>query len=119
MQAFSSLDFTQILKDEEHHINFQAYTLAQIYQGRNFIRNFFSKCIHGVLLTGAIIVSYFTHKNLVKGAGMNFYQFCNGTFEEFLRMQKMITYYEIKDHVTSHYILQTKSTFLNTVQPNN
>lgn len=95
----------QILIDEENHINFQAYSLSEIYSTRNPLRNFISRIVHFGLLTGTISFVYFQHRKVFKQGGMSFFTFATGCVQEFLRLQEHILRYALKPNTP---LLNTK-----------
>lgn len=81
---------SQILEDEEMHINFQSFTLRQFYQkrssaGRRFVRGF-----HRLLMFGTTVLVWFHHIRVLKAGAYTLRTFVDEVFTEFNRSHHMI-----------------------------
>jgi rubrerythrin len=92
----------QILKDEELHINFQAYGFYQIYKNRNVFANTLSRLTHFGLLAPSILVVYFSHHQVFRKSKMSIFQFTKGCVIEMIRLQARTLQH--LTHESSHFI---------------
>ena len=81
---------SQILSDEEMHINFQAYTLNYFHNQKNIVSKQIGRTLHKILMFGTAMVVWNYHKQVLKKGGYSFKQFINAIFEEFDRFDEMI-----------------------------
>lgn len=103
----------QILIDEEHHVNFQAYTMRTIYTPRSVWKNVISKGVNLALLGAAITTVYISHKRVFKKSNKSFFQFAFGSLKEFVRFQSRILKY---NSITKQPLLtQTINTYETTI----
>lgn len=80
----------QILVDEEMHLCFQSYTLNVLYARKSRVSVFFSRAIHRVLMTGTIVMVWFSHRAVFAAGGYSFISFFKGAWKEFRKCEKMI-----------------------------
>jgi hypothetical protein len=73
---------TQILRDERHHVIFQAQRLALLRAGRSRWSVFVRVLLHGVLLAGTCVVVWRRHGRAMRGGGMRFSTFWRATWRE-------------------------------------
>ena len=81
---------TQILSDEQMHINFQCFTMKNFFDRRNRFGKLFVRTFHKVLMTGTAITVWIFHKEIFKVNGIGFLTFYNEVFEEYYRADQMI-----------------------------
>lgn len=65
----------RLLKDEEKHLEFQAYAIAHINRHAVFITRLIKKWLHLALLIFTMILVWQYHKNVLKKGGFNFLKF--------------------------------------------
>jgi hypothetical protein len=80
----------QILVDEEMHLQFQSFTLKMLYRKKPGISILFSRLLHGILMSGTIMMVWFFHKKVLKCGGYHFFSFFKNVWNEFKRCGKMI-----------------------------
>src|SRR5215831_13985160 len=59
----------QILKDEDQHIQFQAFTLSIFYRQRKLTGRFLTRCWHRVLMMGTILMVWMQHGKVLRSGG--------------------------------------------------
>ena len=80
---------SQILLDEELHINFQCETLKEVATGRWPLVNFMARQWQRTMLLVVVIVVYARHRQVLKAGGYGFTQFalaCSKTLERSIDM---------------------------------
>lgn len=81
----------QILKDETMHLNFQAFTLKAFYKNRSSLGKKVFRYGHRFLMAATTQVVWFSHRKVLKAGGFNYSSFNRSIFEEFSRVEYMIT----------------------------
>ncbi len=81
---------TQILLDEELHINFQCETLKDITAGRSPIVGLMARAWQRFLLLGTVVVVYSQHRRVLKAGGFGFRSFGVACFKALERSIDMI-----------------------------
>lgn len=81
----------RILVDEEMHINFQSFTLRQIYSSKNKFQKLLYNSLHKILMLGTIIVVWFDHRNVLVSGDYSFSIFQKEVLSEFNRSKNMIS----------------------------
>ncbi len=81
---------SQILLDEELHINFQCETLKEISTGRWPIVNFMARQWQRIMLLGVVLVVFAQHRQVLKAGGYGFGRFALACFKTLERSIDMI-----------------------------
>jgi hypothetical protein len=76
---------TQILRDERHHVIFQAQRIALLRAGRSRWSIFVRVALHKLLLAGTCVIVWRRHGRAMRGGGMRFVQFWKLTWREMHR----------------------------------
>ena len=71
---------TQILEDEDHHLDFQFGTLEKIRRTKSPLVRALSPLIHRVLLLGATTVVWLEHHSVYRAGGFTFRCFFRKSF---------------------------------------
>ncbi|MCH8902623.1 MAG: hypothetical protein IIA45_01740 [Bacteroidetes bacterium] len=80
----------QILKDEEMHVNFQAFTIRDFNYKRHYLLKNFITLAHYTLLFGTTVFVYIWHGNVLRAGGYNFNKFMKEVFKEMDRVASMV-----------------------------
>lgn len=81
---------SQILLDEELHINFQCETLKEVATDRWPIVNFMARQWQRTMLLGVVMVVFAQHRQVLKAGGYGFAQFALACFKTLERSIDMI-----------------------------
>lgn len=81
---------SQILKDEDKHIEFQCDTMSQLYAAKTFVGKYFSRIKHFILMTGTIIIVWWYHKRVLKKGRYYFGKFFLETLLVYFEAEEMI-----------------------------
>ena len=87
----------QVLKDEDQHIIFQCYALSYFHARKNFLKRFFTRSFHFVLMAGTIGIVWLYHGRVLKKGGYHFSNYYTETIsiffeaEKFIKNEKIIT----------------------------
>jgi len=80
----------QILKDEDQHIAFQAYTLHIFYREKRSFARLFSRNWHRLLMAVTILVVWLHHRKVLQAGGYYFLSFFFETFQVYFDMEKQV-----------------------------
>jgi hypothetical protein len=80
----------QILKDEDHHIAFQCFTLCPFYKSKSLLGKLIVRSWHLVLMTGTIVVVWCYHNRVFKEGGYGLRNFFSHTLAVFFEAEKSI-----------------------------
>jgi hypothetical protein len=82
---------TQILRDEAHHLNYQALTLGRIQRQISGTARSIRVLLHGALFRGTALLLWQQHCRVFHAAGWSFRRFWRSAESGFLRLQRLIT----------------------------
>lgn len=80
----------QILRDEEIHINFQAFTLGAIQEKRGWLMRKLMRYVHTLFVAGTACVVWMQYRKVYQCGGYRFRKFFRETMKEYNRMDSMI-----------------------------
>src|SRR6266404_3413702 len=80
----------QILKDEDQHIIFQCYALSYFHSKKNFVRKFFTRSFHFVLMLVTILIVWVYHRKVLVTGNYNCRKFFSETIPIFFEAERII-----------------------------
>lgn len=90
----------QILIDEEHHLEFQSYTLSLFYSNRNSFSKIWISFHHWLLVQGTILVVWKDHRKVLRKGGFGFFRFL---YEVNCQRKKVKRWIASAEHGVPHY----------------
>lgn len=94
---------SQILIDEESHINYQAFTLNKLNTDRGYLRFKFFRYMHTLFVIATALVVWLQYRTVYKNGGYSFFTFMNETIKEYMRMESMMAYYRVMETKTQNF----------------
>lgn len=80
----------QILKDEDHHISFQCFTLQFLFQRKSFVGKTLIRTLYFILLSGTVSVVWFYHNKVLRKSGHSFRTFRQAVMNVYYDCETMI-----------------------------
>ena len=92
----------RVVKDEDKHLEFQAYTLAHINQNSLYLTRKLKTIGHQLFLSGTLLLVWYYHRQVLKAGQYRFTTFCRHCFEIFNKVHQLKEVYwkalEKRDH---------------------